>query len=384
MRPFAQAVRAWPILRLSLGLTLAPFAVTAACSSEPKTASKPLVTDVAHSQVKNQSIGNCWLYAAAAWAESLHLAATGEEVDLSESYWTWWHFYDQMVGNANITALQTGGWWGTSNGLISKHGYLLEGEFIEEEASISRSARQQAATSYINQQLQTGGALATAASRTPENVRAQLDLAFGTDMASAEAMARPASGLVVGKKPNGSPISLLDVAGGDQALAWRQYNYPVVTGQTTPIAPITHASRKALLKRVMKALNDRQPVVMTLMIDFNAWDKPTGTFDLSTLEAATQTGQQGGHMLVLEDYAVDNVPGVGSIEEGDVSDELKAKALEGDLRHLVVKNSWSTGVTNGYHRFTRGYLDAQLGWKNANGALDYYTTLGSFILPPGY
>ena len=39
--------------------------------------SKPLVTDVAQSSVKRQSIGNCWIYAEASWLEAEIKTATG-------------------------------------------------------------------------------------------------------------------------------------------------------------------------------------------------------------------------------------------------------------------------------------------------------------------
>ena len=88
-------------------------------------------------------------------------------------------------------------------------------------------------------------------------------------------------------------------------------------------------------------------------------------------------------MLVLEDYTVTNVPGIGEIGEGDVSDELKIKALSGDIKTLIAKNSWGDTVNGGYHRFNIDYLSASLPWKQGED-VSYYTTLASFILPPGY
>lgn len=372
------------VLRGLLPAALMLGAVSA-CSRSGDQSSQPLVTDVSHSAIKNQSIGNCWLYAAAGWAESLHKTATGQEVDLSESYWTWWYFYDQLVSGSQMTEIQTGGWWNTSNNLIKNHGYLFEGEFLPDEDGLARSERQKKAVTHINEQLKDGGALSTPAQRTPENVRAQLDLAFGSDMAAAELVARDAKSLAVGKRADGSLLTLLDVTGGSFQYGWRSLSYPANYGEGTAVSPQQELQRKNVLQRVMKALNDKQPVVMSVMIDFNAWDKTTGMFNMATLEAAGEAGRQGGHMVVLEDYVVDNVPGIGSIEEGDVSDDLKAAALKGDLRYLVAKNSWSDSVTEGYHRFHIGYLNAQHGWKRANGTdVDHYTTLKTFILPPGY
>src|SRR4051794_26969177 len=58
------------------------------------------VTEVPHSAVKDQSTNNCWVYATTGWAESLHLAATGEELDLSESYLTYWFWFEQIVNGS--------------------------------------------------------------------------------------------------------------------------------------------------------------------------------------------------------------------------------------------------------------------------------------------
>ena len=67
-------------------------------------------------------------------------------------------------------------------------------------------------------------------------------------------------------------------------------------------------------------------------------------------------------MVVLHDYVVDNVPGVGRIDEGDVSDELKEKALEGDVVLLKAKNSWGkkSGPYKGYLFMSRNYVAAKM------------------------
>ena len=56
------------------------------------------VTDIKNSAVKNQSIGNCWVYATVGWAESLHLTHTGTELNLSESYVSYWHWFEEITG----------------------------------------------------------------------------------------------------------------------------------------------------------------------------------------------------------------------------------------------------------------------------------------------
>lgn len=52
------------------------------------------VTNIPQTSVKAQQIGNCWIYTTVAWAESLHLSATGEQLDLSETWLTYWRFFE--------------------------------------------------------------------------------------------------------------------------------------------------------------------------------------------------------------------------------------------------------------------------------------------------
>lgn len=341
--------------------------------------SNTLVTDVAHTDVKRQSIGNCWIYAQATWLESLLLSHQGETRNVSESYWTWFHWYEQIVGR-NITEIQTGGWWSTSANIVRKYGFVMEGEFIEGEANAQMSAKQASALAYMNAQLQPGGALGTLQQRSAANVRKELDKAYGTNMAAAQQLARSANTTLVG--PNQTLAQALN--------GWTYASFPRVYGQNAPVSLAVRNQRNALLKRVMRALNDKKPVVMSFMVDFNAMDaNDLGTFKKSLLDV-NGMGSQGGHMVVLEDYTVKNVPGVGSIGEGDVSPELKAKALQGELVTLKAKNSWGTnrperGLTDGYTRFEMPYLLSSLQWKQGDsGATSWYTTLTDFVLPPGY
>src|SRR5262245_36491783 len=66
------------------------------------------VTNVPNSDIERQSIGNCWIYATASWVEAIHLIATQETFDASQSYWTYWHWYDQIVEGFN-DEIETGG-----------------------------------------------------------------------------------------------------------------------------------------------------------------------------------------------------------------------------------------------------------------------------------
>ena len=121
------------------------------CSGEAPSAEEDIsladdaVTDVNHSSVKRQSIGNCWLYAGIGWAESLNKSATGVEQNFSESYLTFWSWYDRLVGGqVTGTEIETGGSFGLATTLMGKYGVVNEGAFIAEEASAEMSARQKA------------------------------------------------------------------------------------------------------------------------------------------------------------------------------------------------------------------------------------------------
>jgi hypothetical protein len=358
--------------------SLALALMLGACS-KPEQASGTKVSDVDHSFVKRQAVGNCWLYAAASWAESLHKSATGEIADLSESYWTYWHWYDQVV-DSGITEISTGGHWGISTRIILEHGYLYESEFIAVDEGREMSETQAAAEAYMNAALQVGGELEDPSVRTPQNVKRVLNAAFGVDIDEASTRAYDASTFVT----SSDGLTLRDSLVGP--YAWRSVSYPTIYDESQ--AEFSRARRDAVMKRALRAVNDYWPVVISIHIDFNGLDSSDATFKYDLLQQ-NGIGTQGGHMVVLEDYAVDNVPdgqgGFMSIEEGDVSPELKEMALQGDVRYLVAKNSWGTnrldrGLTDGYTRFDADYMNLPM--EREGGYRE--SALRQFILPPGY
>ena len=86
----------------TLSISALSLLVAAGCSAAPGIDGalgdneNPIV-DVPHTDVERQSIGNCWIYAHATWAESMNKAATGRDFDISQSYWTYWHWFDQIA-----------------------------------------------------------------------------------------------------------------------------------------------------------------------------------------------------------------------------------------------------------------------------------------------
>lgn len=388
------------------------------------------LTDVPQSVVKRQSIGNCWVYATVGWAESLRLAHSGEQLNLSESWISYWHWFEQVAGAPQgLTAvafvgsdgLATGGWFGVAGELMLRYGVVAEGAFIPEEAEAIRSDRQKIALDALNAALKPGGALATATARKdrrlvrkefdkawqlkPE-VTAAIDAVFGADGAKSLAssstvipggspVVRPAQ-IEVGRALEsgvekkimladaiGKAASSFDVKRRTGKYAWNEEFYPTST-----------ASRRTFLQRFQKALHARQPVIMTWFVDFAAMGG-----DKAFRAAPAAPGRQGGHMTVVEDYEVDEVPGFGTLKAGVLVTDRKALAAALDtrakLKFVRIKNSWGADLApqqaadefKGYHDLYLQYLNGPLtectkSGDDACGIKSKTAGLRAFVLPP--
>ena len=369
------------------------------------------VTDVNHTAVRNQSIGNCWSYAATGWAESLHRARTGNDINISESYITFWDWYGKITGGRVTTTagraeVPTGGWWDGAMTILKARGVVYEAEFIPEEAEAARSTRQSDALRAINTALNEGGALATAASRRDPAlvlqtlftawqlspaVRAEITRVFGargtttlpSSRTTADGFFRPVSSIAVrtsayrngrGQQLDGT---LADVMGYGR-FAWRSASYGT-----------SATARTAFQQRVMRALNDNQPVLISWLVDFNAMSAQ-GVFRLSNL---TTAGRQGGHLTVMEDYqVVIRQPGQPerTLPAGTVASEADQAlaARYGSIEFIRIKNSWGTardpsgtGFFGGYTDLYTDYLNGPITWTED---MSPRTPLSSVILPPGY
>src|SRR6478736_90923 len=135
-------------LRLSLLLSLA-LAATIACGGAAPIDDADLdsssddVSDVPQTVVKRQSIGNCWVYATCSWLELMHKTATGQDLNASESYITYWHWFEQITGGeVRSNEISTGGGWEVASYLFTHYGAVTEKEFIGSEAEVEMSNRQ--------------------------------------------------------------------------------------------------------------------------------------------------------------------------------------------------------------------------------------------------
>jgi hypothetical protein len=352
------------------------------CGDKREQTSFNKVTDIVHTPVKRQSIGNCWLYAFATWTESQLKSYNNEDIDVSESYWSWWHWYYQLATAEEFKkdGLNTGGNWYVARSIMLQHGWVAEKDFIPEEEGQPLSLRQSLALSYINKQIADGGSLHTKDQRTPRRIIRELNKAFGVEMEKVISEARSAKETKVKVRWDGTEATTIaDLLSSDGNQRWTAID-------------VDETNRRDQLKRVFRALNDYQPVVMSVFIDFNAQDQTdNGAFKRSILDQAGAPGSQGGHMVVLEDYIV-KMPDGSLSKRGDLTKEEKLAAIEGELVALVVKNSWGTnrpdrGMIDGYTTFYADYLFTKLKLKEDSDEPSedgFVVPLDTFYLPAGY
>ncbi len=410
---------------LSAGFMLATGCTAPAddAGDEDTGASTDAITDVNHSAVKRQSIGNCWLYATASWAESLNKSASASgraEMNMSESYWTYWHWFDQIANGSARGEISTGGHYSTAVEIISRYGVMTEGTFISGESADEMSARQKSALGKINTSLKTG-ALSTPEARRDRaivrreldaawdlsaSVRSQLTRVFGSSVTrtldrstvstsfTSIRRAKDIKALLRDPSTHATVSSNLQEAIGTRSsswgpragrFAWQQSSYP-----SSPV------SRRSMLVRMQKAMHDQQPVILSWYVDFNALDAQ-GRF---AAPPATP-GRQGGHMVVVEDYQINDVPGFGTLSAGTVETRPEALAAALDpaakIELIRVKNSWGSYrpdrqfVLPGYHDLYMKYLDGPVKHCTQNetdtgSTDDCYddAPLNDFVLPPGY
>ena len=408
---------------LALAGALGLSACSAAQDDASRTSRGP-VTDVPQTSVKDQSIGNCWTYATVGWIESLVKGASGKELTLSESYVTYWYWYDQIASGRVGATVQEGGTWAKAIELVLHYGIPDAGDFIPPESTEIRSARQASALAAINLSLKSG-ALKDRAARTDRalvrkemdkawqldaSVSKWMDTAFGADVSSTLDGSDPTQPLAAGVPLHrasdlaaklkdastgewktvtvadamGTRSSDWDIYSRQGALAWQTASYPDASDAQ---------GRRDFLKRVQRALHDHQPVVLSWYVDFNALD------DKGRFFAPPATpGSQGGHMVIMEDYEVDNVPGFGTLPAG--VNETRPAALEAALadeasvKFLRIKNSWGnyhSPTIAGYHDLYMTYLNGPLKQcetdANEHPLLDKChdaVPLEEVVLPAGY
>lgn len=413
-----------PVRHLLLGSLLALASGVAGCSAgansaddvNPEEATTDAITEVDHSAVKRQSIGNCWIYATASWSEAMNKNATAQEPNFSESYWTYWHWFEQIANGGVGSSISTGGSYSTAAELINRYGVMSEGDFIASEANSEMSQRQASAQAAINASLANGALKSATARRNRTTVRKELNAAFGLADPVVQQMNRVfgvSTSKTLDKKAStaGTKISaaksipvkvwdaktkkdvtatLADAIGTRSGfarsgpLAWNESSYPS-----------TAHERRNFQKRFQVALQHSVPVIMSWYVDFNAMEDG-GQFR----KPPTTPGRQGGHMVVMDDYQVSNVPGFGLLPAGTLEkrDAALTAALDDSatIDFIRIKNSWGASrpdrhFEGGYHDLWMQYMNGPVQQCEVDEVTDIpkpgtcfdSTPLESIVLPPG-
>jgi hypothetical protein len=363
---------------------------------DPTAARGDEIVDVPNSEIKRQTIGNCWLYASMGWVESLELLGGAAQADnFSESYLTMWHWYEQIVDSSR-TEVQTGGWFSTATSLMTRYGLVREGDFLPAEAELQDSAAQKLALARVNDALKQGapnelnpwlGRLASRGDRTPANVRRVLAEAYGLSpamVANLDAVFGPGAPRRLDQSTAPTPAWLRRT--GDVVVGNKAPGAPVVTAPLSKVIPLWgtaspsfSGNNRGLLRRVQRALHDRNPVVIAWQVEWDARDRLAGTFKL----VPTMNGEwDGAHMTVIEDYQAARVPNLGTLLAGTQATDAELTAALADqveISFLRIKNSWgNTADPTGQDGPFIGYFDLY------NDYLFQGDALMNFVLPRAY
>jgi len=386
------------------------------------------VTSVENTDVRAQAVANCWLFATAGWAESLHKGVAGEAVDLSEAYWTYWYWYEQLTGGKIADPVEehiaNTGQWVLGAELIRRYGWMYETDFIPEPDA--KSKRHAEAAAYIDASLKSGPLAGTNGAADPALARAELDRAWrlGAEVvgdldrvfsrgnhAWADVVDRSAAGslpesrvrapraLSVLGADGRTVVSLEDVVGKIEPDTYLREGYRVgphawsVVSYTWRNDKKGAARRNAILRNVQDVLNRRLAVPVSWLVSETA---SAGVYRGSGLEPWDGVGV---HVSLLVDYEVEGVPGFGTlrVSERETRPEALSAALTDPARvtFFRMKNSWGKdpellpgngangGASSGTHLpAAPGYNDIYVDYLDAP-IIDAKHFGQSFALPPG-
>lgn len=372
--------------------------LTVACAGlacEPvETTGEQNVVDIDHTGVERQYIGNCWVYAQASWVEAMNKAATGTEFDVSQSYWTYWHWWDQIVFE-DVAAIETGGNETIANKIIEWRGLVSEADFVPEDAVDEGSKRQAQALPFMDKELKEGRLKTKEARKNRKLVRQVLNeawelkpeivkwmnSAFGADGSKTFLSKASAKGSPIIRAAD-FPVRYTDgaIPGLTEAVVRDTHLLEAMAEWTSASYPEDPMEQRHFQIRVQRALHDGNPVTMSWSVDFNAMDDAAprrGAFHLAKLKEAG-TGKQGPHMVVVEDYQVKTrdfgVLPAGVVIDPSTSDGQKkldaALKPSSELEFFRVKNSWGALRDDrsfvpgfpGYHDLYVDYLNGPIKW----------------------
>lgn len=356
-------------LRLPLAFASVVSASLIACAAaEGETTSASDLTSVENTAVKEQTIGNCWLYGTAAWIESIHKAATHEEMDLSEAYWTYWYWYEQIT-QSEVTKftrgydgsrITEGAYWGIGAELVRRYGWMRETDFIPDAKLVGDRHRE--ALNAMNTSLMSGALKDVEARKDPEIVLQELNRAWNLSEPVANEMLsvfgpkrnfltpglhggsliRHPDDLSMIANDGTTVVSLTDIVG--EREPGTKYEHGIRVGKhawsdifySWANDSVGKVRRDAILQNIKLNLNRR----LSLPVSWSVSDAKNGVY------SSVPAFAYGGHLSVLVDYEIENVPGFGTLaidQKVTNAEALAATLLPGaTIKFFRIKNSWGT------------------------------------------
>ena len=278
------------------------------------------VVDIPQTDVERQSIGNCWVYAAASWSESLHKRATDENFDASQSYWTYMDWFTKITDNfSSIDEVSTGGNYRMIKNIIQKYGLIREIDFVPADSDDEMSKQQDLAHDKINHEIKLGVLNTKEAQKDKKLVRSVLDEAFGLSQDVRDQLTEVFGEGLENDFRKDADVKNTNIINPKEFKVYYTNKYNNGEGAIKNIVEALDEwtlvnyssygdSGKKMLARVRRAMHANEPVMVSWFVDFNALEDGTefpeleGSFNLQTLEKAGKVGRQGYHMTVLEDY----------------------------------------------------------------------------------
>ena len=409
------------LLRRTLlaGASFGLVSLDAACAvDETDAAVDDDLTGISPTAISDQTIGNCWAYATTQWIQRLHTRVGGRELDLSESYLSYWWSYRQLMfgvglnsasalpdvdsnGKAEPFAFQQGNTFGGARVLLEDYGIIQQTHFANDAPTGSKNPLHARAISRIGAWLKTGGLKSLPQERAPRSLaiaqmldtawelplatRSRLDGVFGKNRdrvigsAPVDTFARfqilrpqDLSAAIYqpgADKPRSGILAELVIAG--TATSYRMdwvsdgkpafdRKYDLWLRDDGGPAAVRESQR-----RVQRVLHQGLAVWFSFGPNKNAILPGTNTFDRTAGSAAG--GSAGAHAVLLYDYDATLADGTRLAAGVTISDRnLLSRALRPDttFKFWRIQNSWGTNpwyaklnlLSNGSYDLTEDYL----------------------------
>lgn len=395
-----------PLAALVLTATAVPACATP--EEEESASSNAAVSNIENTRVEYQTIGNCWLFATTAWVEALHLKATRETLDLSESYLTFWHWFEILVDTSDpdkaLASINSGSNFARASKLIERYGLMREDDFVSGGGLAFWRGGDTNALRAVNGAMTDAESPLIRARASGDRVALRTALA---DLWDLSAETRKAIDATFGKDTKrtfetGNATAAATVVG-PKALTVATYDKPTKGLVNVPLddllvghsrawlywsadnAKTDVKARRAFETAVQRTLHEGLPAPLSFPLYWRALDNG-GRFTAAGIEGKPN----GGHMVLLYDYEVTNVPGFGTLPAGkpETRPDALAAALSLDARvsFFRVKNSWGLMPARPLETFGRlspdtprfGDYDIESGYLYAGGLWSF-----SAVLPDG-